>query len=164
MVGKKKFTGFTLIEVLVVMGIIAVIFSLSVLAVLNIQKGQLLDNHTWAVVSLLRQAQNQALNGVSVDGTNQTNFGVHFDDTAGQYTLFRGDSFDPSDPYNFTQSLPSGLSFHLTLPSGNNVIFNKITGRVGNYNSLRHFIRIRDDNTGDEITIDFNQEGAVDVQ
>jgi len=161
---KRDLLGFTLIEILVVIGIISTIFMLSTLAVLNIQKTQLLENNAWAVVSLLRQAQNQALNGVSVDGANQTNFGVHFDSSTGEYILFRGDNFNPGDSYNFVQNLPSGLSFNLTLPSGNNVVFNKITGRVGNYNNLRHFIRIRDDNTGNEITIDFNQQGAVNVQ
>lgn len=156
--------GFTLVELLVVIGIVAVIFSLSALAVLNIQRSRLLESNSWAIVSLLRQAQNQALNGVSVDGTNQVNFGVHFDAANRQYILFQGDSFNPADHYNLVQEIPAGLEMILDLPADNNIIFHKITGRVNNYDGAHHQVTLRHPADGRTVTINFNIMGGIDVQ
>lgn len=156
--------GFTLIELVIVIGIIVIIFALSVLAVLNIQRGKLLDNNAWSIVSFLRQAQNQALNGVSVDGVNQTNFGIHFDSAARQYTLFQGSTYNPDDSYNFVQTLPEGIDLVLDLPAGNNVIFNKITGKVANYDGLHHQITLSHQADGNTVNINFNIMGGIDVQ
>jgi prepilin-type N-terminal cleavage/methylation domain-containing protein len=156
--------GFTLIELLIVLGIATIIFGLSVLAVLNIQRGQILENNAWLVVSFLRQAQNQAINGVSVDGINQVNFGIHFDPVNRRYILFQGNSYNPTDPYNFVQEIPQGLDLVLDLPADNNVIFNKITGKIVNYDGIHHQISLRHQADGNIATINFDIMGGVNVQ
>jgi len=156
--------GFTLIEVLVVLAILTILLGLSTVAVLNIQRGQILENNTWFIVSFLRRAQNQALNGVSVDGTNQVNFGIHFDPSNKKYILFQGNSFNAADPYNFPQDIPDALVLSTDLPSGNNVIFSKITGRVANFDVAHHQITLTHPTDGRTSVINFNITGGMDVQ
>jgi len=93
---KQKFTsqrfgaGFTLIEILVVVGIMFLFLGMSVLQLRSFQQGSHLENTAREVASALRLAQNRTL--ASQDSSQ---YGVYFDTTTTphQYTLFQGSSY-----------------------------------------------------------------------
>lgn len=118
--------GFTLLEILLVVLIVAIlvvfIFSLG----LNFYKSQQLESYSQQILQALRRAQLKAM-AVEADSS----FGVYFDNLNKKYILFKGNSYNPGDPYNEEFDLPAIIT--ISGPSG--VIFSKLKGRpsfIGN--------------------------------
>lgn len=65
---KKNAAGFTLVELVVVMGIIAVISTWGVAALLNVRNEGLVDRATEETISAIREAQNKAISISSTSG------------------------------------------------------------------------------------------------
>jgi prepilin-type N-terminal cleavage/methylation domain-containing protein len=101
--------SFTLIELLIVIGIIAILVSFSFLFGLNFYKSQQLESQAQTILQTLRRAQSKAIS-VELDSS----FGVYFTDQ--NYILFKGNSYAERDPqYDEIFNLPetinvSGLS------------------------------------------------------
>lgn len=101
--------GFTLIEILITIFLIAILASFFVSVGLNFYKSQQLDTQTQAIIQTLRRAQSKAMS-VEMDSS----FGVYL--TSDNYTLFKGDSYATRDiQYDEVFDLPqiikiSGLS------------------------------------------------------
>ncbi|MBI2450983.1 MAG: prepilin-type N-terminal cleavage/methylation domain-containing protein [Parcubacteria group bacterium] len=80
---KKKLTGFTLLELILVMGIIAILSVALTAAYQSFQRGAILDIASREIVGKLREAQARALSGE--DGSR---WGVRFDNSLAGYRLF----------------------------------------------------------------------------
>ena len=82
-------SGFTLLELLVVMGIMLVITSLILVKHSQFNGTVLLRNLSYSVALSIRQAQVYGLSGRNISGFIATQFGVHFSATTpNQYILF----------------------------------------------------------------------------
>lgn len=87
---KRAGLGFTIIELVVVMGVIAI---LSTLVLTNYRSGQkryALSQASQRLISDLRRAQNQAMGGIGVHG-QYCGYGVHKSDTMTGSYIFFGD-------------------------------------------------------------------------
>ena len=80
-------SGFTLIEVLVVLGIFGIFLASSLVANLDFYKGYVFRSERNLIVSVLAKARAQSLNNI-----NQAKHGVRLD--AGKYTIFEGKTWD----------------------------------------------------------------------
>ena len=78
MLGRKKFNkrlvlslskGFTLMEVLVVIALLGVIFSLSVFISLDTYRGSSFRNERDTLVGVLQEARSEAMNNICIGGT-----------------------------------------------------------------------------------------------
>ncbi len=78
--------GFTLVEILLVIGMLAFLAVIIMPITLDFYKSQQLDTHTRQIIQTLRMAQ---LSAMSVE--EDSNFGVYL--TNDNYTLFRGSSY-----------------------------------------------------------------------
>lgn len=78
--------GFTLVEVLLTIAILAVLAAMVAPITLDFYRRQQLHTYTQEIIHILRRAQ---LSAMSIEG--DSNFGVYF--TADTYILFRGDSY-----------------------------------------------------------------------
>ena len=89
---KKSQAGFTLAEMMIMLVIFAVIFTLSLV---NFRRGERLEAFrlaTMAVGDYLRQAQTAALTGTGTVANMSQSYGVYFDlSAAGQYLFFKDD-------------------------------------------------------------------------
>jgi len=105
----KNGGGFTLLEILLVIGILAILISFLLPIGLNFYKSQQLDTQTQAIIQTLRRAQLKAM-AIELDSS----FGVYLTDD--NYTLFKGNSYTIRDlQYDEVFDLPeiinvSGLS------------------------------------------------------
>lgn len=79
--------GFTLIEMLVVIGILAIIFGSSVSALRRGERLNYLENDVDQLVSVLKRAQVMSLTGREIAGTRPTSFGVYLNSSK-DYLLF----------------------------------------------------------------------------
>ncbi len=82
--------GFSLLEVIMVMAILAVIFGFGYFVNFDFYRNYALQSEKDTLISLLRRARSQSLNNIS-----RTAHGLYID--ASSYTLFYGNSFSGRD-------------------------------------------------------------------
>jgi Tfp pilus assembly protein FimT len=122
-ISKPKFTtGFTLIETLLVVGIIVVVFSFSVPYGLNFYKNQLVNETQINIIDALERARHSA-----ILQKNDSNFGLALNkiENSNSYVVFQGADYDnrvtdQDDIYPvISEVVFSGLG---------EVVFSKLTG------------------------------------
>jgi len=122
--------GFTLIELIITLGIIVVLAGVGFLGILNYKNIQSVNSTAQGIITVLRNAQNRSL---SQEGGSR--WGVHFENPSGAndfYDLFHGASYTTSGLVSRT-ALPSGVEFVLPpIGSSSTVIFYSVTGLPDN--------------------------------
>jgi prepilin-type N-terminal cleavage/methylation domain-containing protein len=154
----RQESGFTLVEILVVLAIIAMLFGLSTI---NLGKASA-DSSLHAVVSQLKaNLKSQQIKAMSGDkgGTNsQQPQGIHFGNSS--YTLFSSANYSATDPNNYTTNTNS-VTITTTLPN-NQITFAKASGQVTDFTSGKNTITVNKSGTKKQLTI--NRLGAITVQ
>jgi len=119
----NKNSGLTLLEVLVVLGIVVVLLGISIGVYFSLRQTNQLEIETEKVVSAVRLVQNRTL-----AAENFVSHGVHFDTTNDTYTLFQGTVFDPMDANNELNTLDERVEFlNIQLEGGGfDVIFDRL--------------------------------------
>lgn len=148
----KMRKGFTLIELAVSMGILAVLF---ILTTINISP---LPSNTFQVANLdtllsdIRSQQTQSM-------TSGSAYGVHFE--SGSYTLFKGASYTQGLPANTVINLDSGIVFSdITFP-GSVIVFSPGTGDITGYTEGEDGFTIRSSVTNKSTAVKINKYGAT---
>src|SRR3989338_6845560 len=115
--------GFTLVELILVFGIVAMVSALSIPFLLSSQVSSDLNSLTITLVSTLRRAQQQAQSG-----QNQASWGVYFDSGNNRYVLFQGADFAGRNPdFDLTVDYPA--TFSLTSDFGSEIVFGLYSGQ-----------------------------------
>ena len=126
--------GLTLIELIITISILAILTGLITYNFLSFSKNIHLESGGQEVISLLRFAQSQALAAI-----DDSNWGIHLETR--KITVFKGDSFNPSDPSNKKYSLQGDTSLtaiNLNPPGTIDTIFEKNKGYTQNWGSLTY--------------------------
>jgi len=141
--------SFTLLEILLVIGIISVLLVFIVPVSLDFYKSQQLEVQTQSIIQTLRRAQSKAT-VVELDSS----FGVYFGTS--NYTLFKGNSYLLSRDVQYDEifDLP-GL---INLTGLSEVVFSKFEGKP---NVTGNIILSSDSDTK---TININQVGRINLQ
>lgn len=150
--------GFTLVEILIIMGILAILFTISSLNLSNTVPKNDLSNATELLVIDLKQQQLSALTGNTEGQAINSNYGIYF--TTGSYTLFRGSSYNANDPANFNVHL--GDINTSTTASGSIIIFEKNSGQILNFQPSGNTITLTHSNIGQTATITINKYGIIE--
>ncbi|MGC8651552.1 MAG: pilus assembly FimT family protein [Minisyncoccia bacterium] len=151
----KKLTAFTLVELLIVIGITAILSVVGVGFYASQQKAKILENTAQEITNYLRYIQQK-----SVSQEQGLQWGVHFENpTSGSdfYALYTGTTY--TSPVE-TKYLPTGIIF-TTPATGNsvNVSFNKLTGT--NYSGTSQTIVIQATSSGATKTISVSSQGLI---
>ena len=99
--------GFTLVEVIIVMSIMAALIGLITINLANSQQRASLTSLTQTFVSDLSGQQIKAMIGDSEGRSSSDSYGVHID--TNQYVLFHGVSYSSGDASNFKVILPANM-------------------------------------------------------
>lgn len=144
--------GFSLVELILVMSIIATLIGLITINFVNIHQTASLDSLVQDFVSDIKQQQIKAMAG-DTEGSGSANpYGVHID--TNRYVLFRGSSYSSFDSSNFNVNLPSNMQF--ILPASD-VMFQKIKGEISAASSFT----LKDITNGNVKTITINKYGVI---
>jgi len=154
---KARESGFTIIELLVVLMIAAILFSLSTINLGKAQTGASLSSTTNTLLADLKNQQILSMSGDIGSNTTAQQHGIYL--TSNNYTLFAGSSYSSSDPNNYTE-VTNNVAISTTFPSST-VIFNKGDGSVASFSSTNNTITLSEN--GDSQTITINRFGATSV-
>ena len=147
-----KESGFTFLEVLLVIAAIGIIAVLGTAFFSSTLGKNELSNVTWDIADNLRKAQSRAMAGRGNDS-----WSVHFE--SDKYVIFKGTTYNASDPDNEQTNLSSLIliiSISLT-GGGSDLIFNKIYGDTDTDGNITV-----SDNTSDQTRIiDINEVGRI---
>ena len=143
--------GFTLIEVLITIGLLGLIAGLGVFVSMDSYRGNLFRAERNIVVSILQKARSQAIHNVcvgSVCADGQLH-GVHFDPN--QYAIFQGAIYNPADINN--EVIQANSNVHNSGLA--NIVFSQLEGTTsGGTLTLT-------DNSGHTSAITINNEGQI---
>ena len=150
-----KNKGISLIEILIVVGIISIISTIAVLNLSNFHNQQVLRNTTEDVVSLLNEARNS-----TISSKNSNTYGIHFQ--TDRAILFTGASFtnSPSNKQINLDSaviIPSSGGINLN-GGGNDIVFDRITGETTKYGTIT--IRLVSNTTSQKV-ITISKVGVI---
>jgi prepilin-type N-terminal cleavage/methylation domain-containing protein len=152
--------GFTLVEMLTVIGLIAMITALGLIMSLDAFRGFSFRNDRDAAVAALQRARSQAINNICLGtGCNDgKKHGVHFE--TNKMVIFQGDDYDgigrdkSNDEIINFESKSTNAS---TTADGNDIIFQQLSG-----NSEENTITLTDTASWRNTTTTINTAGRID--
>ena len=126
---KKK--GFTLIEILIVIGLLGILFVFISAPLMSFYRKVVFQGTTENIMTMLDEARKSTLSSY-----NSSQYGVHFTPTT--TTLFIGSSYSSADPTNDVYELNNSVEISgITLnEGGSEVVFERITGETDQYGSI----------------------------
>lgn len=142
----KNQHGFTLMEILVVLGIITIIASLTFYFFGKANKQTVLEKDVASVVSFVRNARL-----LSIASKNASPFGIHLEED--KVVLFEGNPYSAGGPNEktFYFSREVYLSSYSLNKGGSDIIFARLTGDTSNYGTVT--VSLRDNSASTTFTI-----------
>ena len=159
---KKNFSdrGFTFIELIVVMGIIATIATVATLSLTTVQHKTYLAASVHTVIADLRKQQIRAMVADTTGGGAAEPYGIFFE--SNQYILFRGTAYNAADPENAVVLLTNAnIQMSGTTFTGAQVVFTPLSGEVDSFVNGQDSITITNTVTNESQTIVINKLGIV---
>lgn len=147
--------GFTLIELIVAMGIFATIIGITSINLLNAQRKSTLSATVQVFIADLKSQQLRAMVGEEDGSGAAADYGIHFE--TGSYTQFRG-SYGTT---NFVSDLPGNTNVLTAFPSSQ-IIFEKGSGEISGFSIGTDTVTFQDTNNGTQKVIKLNRYGVVE--
>lgn len=150
--------AFTLTELLAVMGIMAILLTLSLGNLLGSQRKSQMNSTLNMLISDLREQRIKAMTG-DTEGTGViSSYGIYFGNN--EYTVFRGNSYTEGNPANFVIKLDPTLTFSQVTFPARIIVFSAGSGEVLSFSLPNNTITLSDTGDGSTKTITINQYGV----
>ncbi len=147
----KLTRGSTLPELLMVLGILTILFSIVTITLLRSERVSAQGAQVDTFITDLRDQQTNAM-------TKDSGYGIFLETTS--YVLFKGSAYDAADPSNFKVQLDGGLEFNgVTFPNST-IIFASGSGEIVGYSSSTNDLGINDTAGGARVGMELNKYGA----
>lgn len=149
---KKNQKGFTMIEILWILGITSIILGFVTINLISSSQKASVSSYVSTLITDIRQQQLRAMMGDGGVSSIPSNYGIYFQNNS--YILFKGASYVPGNSENLVVTLPSTLRF--TTPSAT-FIFSQTSGQLPIASSQA----ILDTTNGRSEEIQINKYGVV---
>jgi prepilin-type N-terminal cleavage/methylation domain-containing protein len=154
--------GFTLIEMMSVMGIFLILTAFMAFNILRPQQQASLDTAVTTLQADLKSQQIRAMAGDADTTSSAKSFGVYLEPT--KYTLFTGTSFSAADTSNYVVTLDPAINLvSINVPS-TQIIFSPLSGEMTNFSSTQTTFIVRNINTNEQKTLTINRYGIFTIQ
>jgi type II secretory pathway pseudopilin PulG len=151
----SRSSAFTLVEIMMVVGILTLMLSIGIGALTSIQTKTYLDSTINTFIADFKQQQIKSMLGDTEGRATSDSYGIYVEPT--RYTLFHGTTYSSSDPTNFRVNFESTIRSSITIQ----LVFSRGSGDIANYSSSNNTIVLQDTGTNTQKTITFNRYGAI---
>lgn len=155
---RKLQKGFTFIELVVVIGIIALLFAIGVVSSINVRSFTVSNTSLNVFISDLKGQQIKAMVGDTEGRGEPDAYGIKLLDDS--YILFHGLTYSATNTSNFSVSAPTGYSLSSTF-SNDSIIFASGSGEIVDFSSNQNTITLTSDDTGQSKVLHLNQYGSI---
>lgn len=151
-------SGFTFVEVVVMMGVALILFGLTTTSLLNTQHQVSLDLTVDEFIADLKEQQIKAMIGDTEGRTATDTHGVYF--TTNSYTVFHG-TYSSGESSNFTVTLPESLRFSIINLPGSQIVFEQGSGEIAGFVNGQNTVTLLDAAGGMNKTVTVNKYGVI---
>ncbi len=149
-------SGFSLIEILIVLSIISIVLSITIIAGRNFSYSVDLENTVKSIDMKIKLAKSR-----SISALNGTSYGVHFE--SNKIVVFEGDTFDAfastNEVFTFSDNIKINIPVNL-VGGGNDLIFNRLIGSTNNSGNINIEV-INDPSKTKQIVINSNGQTSL---
>lgn len=150
--------GLTLIELMLVIGILAMLFGIGIVSLSSIQIVATSSSATTVLISDLKTQQIKAMTGDTEGRGVPDNYGIKV--LSDQYIMFHGIEYNPADTANFSIPIPESYSLASTFQN-ETVLFASDSGEIVSFVDGSNSITITNIPSGSTETIILNKYGTV---
>lgn len=154
----KDQSGLTLIEMMLVVGILALLFAIGVVSLSTIQIVTTSTSATTVLISDLKTQQVKAMVGDTEGRGVPDNYGIKI--LSDQYILFHGNSYNPSDSSNFSVPVPETYTLSTTFPNST-LLFASDSGELVNFTTGLDTVTLTNTTSSKTEVIKLNKYGTV---
>lgn len=152
--------GFTFVEVLIAVALLAIITSFGLFISFDFYKSYAFRSEKSTIVSVLQKARSQSLNNI-----NQTRHGVHFQASPLQYVIFECSSTCVSYPGSSSSDIIIDSSYGISIAPPAlpfDVVFDQLSGSCVSSNCSTTPLVITANYGAKSYNISVNNEGQID--
>ncbi len=153
----KSSKGFTLVELVVVIGIMFMLFGFVGFSLVSNQSTVSLNNTADSLISDISLQQTKAMLGQG--SSPDTSYGIYFEPD--KYILFEGDVFSSTDSANYTVNLSQNITFSGVSFPGGEIIFSPGSGEISGFTQGQNTITLESNQGLKTMTVTFNRYGVV---
>lgn len=151
-------SGLTLVELIVVIGILSLLIAIAFVSVANIRVLTTNTNTISVLASDLKAQQIKAMTGDTEGRGVKDNYGIKI--LPNEYVFFHGNGYNPADTTNYSFSIGSGYVLSTTLPD-QTILFASGSGEVVNFILNQDTITITNSQTNQRRSLRLNQYGTA---
>lgn len=148
----KNRSGFTLVEIIIVMGIIVILLMIGSVNFLPLKQKVSLTTTVQSMITDLKQQQLKSMAGNSVQG-------VYFDTNG--YTIFQGSTYTAGNSTNFFVPYGDQIVLFSTNFSGSQIIFSAQSGEIAGFSPSANQIVLKNTFSNEQKIISFNKYGTI---
>lgn len=157
--GKFSQDGSTLIELMMVLGIAALLFGFIGFSLFRAQHSSSLNATALKLTADFKSQQIKAMTGDTEGRAVADNYGIYFE--SNRYILFHGSSYTIDDPTNFVIPLDQSLEFTGTTLPSSTIIFSKGSGEMVGFVEGSNTLTLENTQTSQQKTFIFNKYGVI---
>ncbi|MEK7065718.1 MAG: prepilin-type N-terminal cleavage/methylation domain-containing protein [Patescibacteria group bacterium] len=150
--------GFTFPEVIVILGIVAVLFGIVTVSLLRIQRSPQVRTTATILMTDIKSQQLKAMMGDTQGTGVRELYGVAVEPS--QYVLFRGNTYIPENPTNAPVEFGPSLLASTTIPGGT-LLFAKGSGEIIGHIDGADTVTLTNIDNGQAVTLRVNEYGVV---
>lgn len=151
-------SGFTLIEMMVVLGVLGTLIAFSSVNLVGYQSKNLLQTTLSSVAGDIQNQRLKSMNGDAQGQSTTSAYGVYIQSSS--YTLFRGSTYAAGASGNVVIPVASPMVLSTTFPSSQ-FVYSKGTGEIASFDNARNTITVRNSSTNEQSVITFNRYGTI---
>lgn len=151
--------GFTLPELIVTIGIFAVLIGLVTINIVRSQYKTSLDSATSLIIAGLNNQKMKAYTGDTEGRASNDSYGIYLENTS--YVLFHGPNYSPGDLSNVTIPLDDTIQIVSNNFPQSQIVFASGSGQLSGFLPGSNFFTLRNMQNGEQKTITINRLGVV---
>lgn len=155
----SKRPGLTLVEIIIVLGIVSILFTVTSFSIARSRNTISLDSTVSSLINDIKSQQLQAMSGFTQAGVQNPYYGIYFENKS--YTLFHTNGWQAENKANFSIDLDKDSQFNTVNLFKDQIVFASASGTIENFDPNKNYVTIKNIYSGEQKTVYFNKFAVV---